>query len=437
MYFKKHLRFKSLIELIKEEFDRVEDWRGKNKSNSISDVMLSGLACMYFQCPSLLDFQRGMEIKSHKNNLQSMFKVSSTPTDTGMRTIIDEVDTETAFRGIFKEFYQRLQRGKHLEEYQIFPGKYLLNVDGTQYFQSSKIKCKKCLERGKKGKEYNCHQVLQGAIVKAGLKQVIPVMPEEICTQDGDNKEDCEINAFKRFIDKFTKDHNKLGVIINGDALYASIPVIKKIHEHNANYIFKVKHGSHKFLIESVKSKVKERTYGKSRRGNKLVIDWINDVQLFSSYDEKVNYMEAWEIVPQKDGSNKTQYYGRWITDLEITNETAKIILDSARARWKIENECFNTLKNHGYEIEHNYGHGEKNLSFNFYAFTLLAFFIHQIHQLTDNIFKKVRSLYGRLESFWNDIRSFINRFYCQGLEELWLWMIETHITGPPLPSIE
>jgi hypothetical protein len=70
------------------------------------------------------------------------------------------------------------------------------NIDGTQYFQSSKIKCKKCLERGKKGKEYNCHQVLQAAIVKAGLKQVIPVMPEEICAQDGDNKEDCEINAF-------------------------------------------------------------------------------------------------------------------------------------------------------------------------------------------------------------------------------------------------
>jgi hypothetical protein len=190
--------------------------------------MLSVLACMYFQCPSLLDFQRGMEIKSHKSNLQSMFKVSSAPTDTGIQTIIDEVSIEASFMGIFKEFYQRLQRGRHLEEYQIFPGKYLLNVDGAQYFQSSKIKCKKCLERGKKGKEYNCHQVLQGAIVKAGLKQVIPVMPEEICAQDGDNKEDCEINAFKRFIEKFTKDHNKLGIIISVDALYGSIPVIKK-----------------------------------------------------------------------------------------------------------------------------------------------------------------------------------------------------------------
>jgi hypothetical protein len=272
MHSKKHLKFKALIESVKKEFNKIEDTRGKNKSNSISDVMLSGIACMYFQCPSLLDFQRRMEVNGHKNNLRSMFSVSDIPTDTGMRAIIDEVDTEVAFRGIFKEYYQRLQRGKHLEEYQTLPGKYLLNIDGTQYFQSNKIKCKKCLERGKKGKEYNCHQVLQAAIVKAGLKQVIPVMPEEICIQDGDNKEDCEINAFKRFIDKFTKDHNKLGVIINGDALYASTPVIKKIHEHHANYIFKVKHGSHKFLIESMKSKVKERTYGISRRGNKIVI---------------------------------------------------------------------------------------------------------------------------------------------------------------------
>ena len=54
MHFKKHLRFHSLIESIKEEFDKIEDWRGKNKSTGISDVMLSGLACMYFQCPSLL-----------------------------------------------------------------------------------------------------------------------------------------------------------------------------------------------------------------------------------------------------------------------------------------------------------------------------------------------------------------------------------------------
>jgi hypothetical protein len=31
------------------------------------------------------------------------------------------------------------------------------------------------------------------------------------------------------------------------------------------------------------------------------------------------------------------------------------------------DNETFNTLKNQGYHIEHNYGHGEKNLSMMFF----------------------------------------------------------------------
>jgi hypothetical protein len=42
----------------------------------------------------------------------------------------------------------------------------------------------------------------------------------------------------------------------------------------------------------------------------------------------------------------------------------------AGRCRWKIENECFNTLKNQGYHLEHNYGHGQKNLSYNMYLFT-------------------------------------------------------------------
>ncbi len=45
------------------------------------------------------------------------------------------------------------------------------------------------------------------------------------------------------------------------------------------------------------------------------------------------------------------------------------------RARWKIENETFNTLKNQGYHFEHNYGHGKKNLPVVLAMVMLLAFF--------------------------------------------------------------
>ena len=154
MHLKKYLNFNSLREVAQESFESIPDKRANNSSNTIRDVMSAGLACMYFQSPSLLDFQRRMQTKEQRNNLRSMFDVINIPTDTGMRNIIDSINTEAAFRPIYKEYFMRLQRGKHLEQYQIFPGKYLLNVDGTQYFSSCDINCKHCLRRGTKNKPY-------------------------------------------------------------------------------------------------------------------------------------------------------------------------------------------------------------------------------------------------------------------------------------------
>jgi hypothetical protein len=418
--------------MIVENLATIKDTRAANSSNTIVDVMLSGLACMYYQSPSLLEFQRKMEKKEQRNNLRSMFTVQSLPTDQGMRNIIDQVDSETAFRPIFKELFNKLQRGKHLEQYQTLPGKYLLNVDGTQYYSSDKVDCKHCLVRGIKNKRYNCHQVLQGAIVKAGLRQVIPVMPEEIRVQDGEIKEDCETNAFKRFLAKFRKDHDKLGVIINADALYATTPIITTMADHKANYIFKIEKANHKTLINNVASGVRSKIETLSLRKNKLIIQWVNDVELFSSTKVRTNYMEAWELVPQKDGTNKSQYYGKWITDLEITSNNARTLIDAARARWKIENECFNSLKNHGYNIEHNYGHGSNNLCYNFYNFTLLAFTMHQIHQLTDKLFQEMRSRFGRLGSLWEEIRTMVHRFYFSSMEALWELLAKDLDYEPP-----
>jgi hypothetical protein len=432
MHHKKHLSFSAIRSTIADKFAIIEDTRAANSSNNIVDVMLSGLACMYFQSVSLLEFQRNMERKEQRNNLRSMFTVQNLPTDQGMRNIIDQIDSETTFRPIFKELFNKLQRGKHLEQYQTLPGKYLLNVDGTQYYSSDKVGCKHCLVRGTKNKQYNCHQVLQGAIVKAGLRQVIPVPAEEIRAQDGEEKEDCENNAFKRFLAKFRKDHDKLGIIINADALYATSPIIAAIHDHNANYIFKIESANHKTLINNLKCADTSKIETQSLRKNKLIIEWVNDVELFSSTKTRANYMEAWELVPQKDGTNKTQYYGKWITDLEITSDNAKSLIDAARARWKIENECFNSLKNHGYNIEHNYGHGSNNLCYNFYNFTLLAFSMHQIHQLTDKLFQEMRAQFGRLASLWNEIRTMVNRFYFLSMETLWELLAKDLDYEPP-----
>ncbi len=69
------------------------------------------------------------------------------------------------------------------------------------------------------------------------------MMPEERCVQDGELKEDCEVNVFMHFMDKFRKDHSKLGVIINGDALYGTTPAINAIHITGIECIRMIKKG--------------------------------------------------------------------------------------------------------------------------------------------------------------------------------------------------
>jgi hypothetical protein len=114
---KKHLNFTSLRKKASEIFERVSDWRQQGKIViSIHDAMMSGLACMYFQDPSLLQFQKRMQEEQHRNNLSTLFGVEDVPKETQMREIIDGVSSEY-FRPLFRDYYLRLQRGKHLDSY--------------------------------------------------------------------------------------------------------------------------------------------------------------------------------------------------------------------------------------------------------------------------------------------------------------------------------
>ncbi|MEM6965484.1 MAG: hypothetical protein AAF573_12005 [Bacteroidota bacterium] len=75
------------------------------------------------------------------------------------------------------------------------------------------------------------------------------------------------------------------------------------------------------------------------------------------------NYFEYSEVDVQ---TGKQIFYSTWITGIEITMENVQELVTVVRARWKIENETFNTLKNQGYHLEHNYGYGKKYLATNF-----------------------------------------------------------------------
>ncbi|MGZ3790691.1 MAG: hypothetical protein ACXVCQ_19365, partial [Bacteriovorax sp.] len=80
-------------------------------------------------------------------------------------------------------------------------------------------------------------------------------------------------------------------------------------------------------------------------------------------------------------------------------------IMRGGRARWRIENETFNTLKNQGYHFEHNFGHGDKNLSVVFAILMMLAFLVDQVQQIASRLFNAVWEKLGTKRSVWENIK--------------------------------
>ncbi len=428
MHIKKHLGFSGLRKILSKRFLQVEDSReaGRVKYN-LHDFFMTGFAMMYFQDPSLLTFQRRLQKAWNLNNLKTMFNIESIPQDTQLRDVLDQAPTDE-LEAIFSDYLYQLQRNKHLEHYQFLNGTYLIPIDGSQYFSSKKLCCPGCLTKKSKGEIRYHHQILQAVIVHPDMKQVLPLAPEPIQNKDGTTKQDCEINAGKRIIAKIRKAHPKLKITIAGDGLYSKQPFIDELKTAGMSYILVAKPTDHKILFEWVDELTglgdAKKLEIKDSKGKKYVYGWINQVPLNGTANaDEVNFFQFKIINKNK----KTTYKNSWVTDIHIDKGNIRNLVKGGRARWKVENETFNTLKNQGYHLEHNYGHGKKNLSMVFFMLNLLAFYTHQILELTDPLYQKCRQDFSSRKEFWNQIRCTF-RFM---VFESWESMIEK-IIGPP-----
>jgi len=461
---KKHLSFRNLRQALSACFEKVPEFRQTQKiRHSCHDALMSGFACMHFQDPSLLQFQKRLEKKHHKSNLQTLFGIRRIPESTQLREITDNVDSDH-FQGFFDEYIHRLQRGKQLLQFQLLPGLYYVPMDGTDYFSSTAISCDKCLKTkvtkktnqeesvqdppGEVGNKEEAgtrlrytHKAVQLAIVHPDLRQVIPLMPEAVYNTDGATKQDCEMTAAKRLIPKLRKAHPQLGIIMGGDDLFSRQPIIEDILSARMHYIFVAKPASHGYLMDWLKAypRLNEWETVDANQDVRHVYQWMNDVPLHGGADAiRVNYFQYQMYTKNKQGKEVKSYQNSWVTDIEVTQANLVTLVRGGRCRWKMENECFNTLKNQGYCIDHSYGHGQKNLSFNFYLLTLIAFAFHQVVELTDKLYQVCRKHFGSKRHLWENLRANLRTFIFSSWEYLLNFTLnpEDYISGKlPAPD--
>ena len=241
-----------------------------------------------------------------------------------------------------------------------------------------------CLTKTRDGKTKYYKYVLEAKVVFGSM--VISLDSEWIENTDMNNendKQDCEINAFKRMAPRIKKKYPKLKFILTGDALYATTPMIDICKENKWFYIFNLKKNRLKNVYEEFQDNVNYE--------NEVS---INNYSLSSNIKFRENFVNAFSYEEIIDGKTTTFNY---ITNLKVKDSNIVDIVQMGRKRWKIENEGFNEQKNGTYNISHLCSRFENALKIH-YLLIQIAHTIRQLFELGSLNYKKVKSFVNKKE---------------------------------------
>jgi hypothetical protein len=409
------LHFDALIRRLRARFDTVPDAR-RAPQFALPDALLAGVALFALKDPSLLAFVR----RPVDHNLGTVFGLSAVPSDTQMRAILDEVNPDH-LRPAFTDVFDALRDARVLDAYRV-EGCYLVALDGVEYFGSQKVHCPHCMTRQHtNGTVSYYHQLLGAALVHPDHSEVIALAPEPIQRTDGQTKNDCERNAARRWLTRFRREHPDLPVIVVEDALSSNGPHVRDLRQARCHYLLGVKAADHAHLFEHVCARQEQQAFEfaedvEPQTGVRRSYLWIGDLPLNESHaDLRVNFLHLVE-----HGADGTQREWTWVTDLAVNGSNVRLLARAARARWRIENETFNTLKNQGYQFEHNFGHGENNLSVVLAHLMLLAFLIDQVQQRCNPLFQAALAKKGARVAVWEGVRHLFASFEVASMAEVY-----------------
>src|SRR5271154_7159142 len=369
-----------LLSDLKDACSAFPDKRKGEGGYAMEDIGLSAFSLFFMQSESFLSYQRSLEEGQKTSNCQTLFGMTGIPTDNHIRSMLDPVHP-SHLQGVFDSAVAALRDNGGMKAFQRLGERTLIALDGTEYFCSQKLGCLNCQTRKRSnGKVESYHSMLAATIVAPGHNLVLPLMPEFIVKPDGAEKQDCERNAAKRWLIAHLERVKPLRPIFLGDDLFACQPICQPIVAGGDDFLFTAKPDSHKTLY-----------------------DFMNGAEI-----EEMS-------VTRKEGRNRLTWRYRWFKGAPLRDGKDAMAVDwigltifdaCARARWKIENETFNVLKNNGYHLEHNFGHGKQHLAMIFATLNLLAFAIHTVCDCTEKLWTAARQAKRSRARFFEHIRT-------------------------------
>ena len=448
---KTKLTQKSLFSTIGKVFVEIPEFR-KYYTYTLHFIIGYFFSLFFFHFSSFNSYEEDTRFKCPKKVKKMLFHLlpcggsdksyENFPCANQVRTIVDRINSSHLKKSISSVWHNIQRSGlyPHLYTY-VGVAKSFINLglvilfDGTGARSSRCISCLNCCtKRHNKGSEQEFieyhHQSLIAAVVPPKSNYILPIDCEAIEQQDGAEKNDCERNANKRLLPRIAREHRNMPITYISDDLGNNTPNLRILIEHGMNWIMTCNPGSHKATYDAfnaAKSLGESHTYTTARykympNGRKAtaqkcksIFMWVDKVPSRDN-DEKdeQNSVDYTLVVEQiLNVSTKEVILERgFSTNLEVTEQNVWDIRNVWRKIWKLENNGNNTLKNHGINLEHNYGHGSQYLVANTVILSLLVLLVTNLLLLVNE------DDFYRWRAQWNTLIKAVDRLR----EEIFHW---------------
>jgi hypothetical protein len=386
--------FKTIVHLFPHLFDemrKIEDYR-KKSNYELVELIMAGVAMFIFKEGSRNAFNNDRQEGKFRKNYERVFKLRLPHMDT-----VDKVMrklAENELEELKVKIVRILLEKKVLHKFR-FRQKWTVAVDATGVVNfGDERHCEHCLHRTSKksGKTTYFHNVLEAKLVFTNGFS-ISLGTEWVENSTEYDKQDCELKAFKRLAVKLKKWFARLPICILADSLYPSQQFFEICKENKWSYMVTLKEGKLPSLWAEALSLLKiskdnNRTENLKNSNESIHRDyvWVNGIDY---HGHVVNWLKCVEQVEKIKSGEVTSCQFVHITDLPITYDNVAKTSQTARLRCNIENQGFNTQKNHGYKLQHKYSRTNQNASKNYYQCLQIGHLINQLVELS-NDFKEL-----------------------------------------------
>lgn len=363
----------------------------KRKEYSLTELVMGGIMLFVFKQGSRNAFENGRKEEKFMKNYQRAFKLRLPSMDTveDLYRTLEESELEKLKSLIVRELIAK----KVFQKFRFLGKRYFISIDATGVASYEKDYCGECTHKtSKKGVTTYFHHVLEAKLVTSN-DMSFSIATEWIRNEGGKeyDKQDCELNAFKRLADKLKKTYPRLPLVILADGLYANQTFFKICRENGWEFIVTFKDGNlpsvHqeiKLLPDSAKQTNSRFLAGKGGHTTSQEFEWINNIEYqgFNLSVIKCHETKKWIKSGDKEEKDFTH-----ICSFQINSKNCYLTSDGGRMRWKIENS-FDYLKGHGYNLGHKYSRVSFRALKNYYQSMMVAHMLNQFAEKSGELAK-------------------------------------------------